>query len=49
MAFSGAAPFFVGLNQINAIVPGLPEGDHEVIIAIAGRQSPMGVTVRVEP
>ena len=47
--FSGAAPGFVGLNQINAIVPDLPAGDHEVIITVVGRQSRTGVTLRVEP
>ena len=47
--FYGGAPNLVGLNQINVIVPSLPAGDHEVIIIIAGRQSPTGVTVSVEP
>lgn len=47
--FAGAAPGFAGLYQINAIVPDLPAGDHEVIVRIGGRESPAGVTVAVQP
>lgn len=48
--FSGAAPGFAGLYQINAVVPTFTAaGDYEVIITIAGRQSRSGVTIRVQP
>ncbi len=47
--FSGAAPGFVGLYQINAVVPVLAAGDHEIIISIAGKQSRPGATIRVAP
>ncbi len=47
--FSGAAPGFAGLYQINAVIPNLAAGDHEIIITIAGRQSRSSVTLRVQP
>jgi uncharacterized protein (TIGR03437 family) len=48
--FSGAAPGFAGLYQINAVVPTFTAaGDYEVLITIAGKQSRTGVTIRVQP
>lgn len=47
--FSGAAPGLAGVYQINAVIPGAPAGDLEVIVTIGGKQSTAGVTVRVQP
>ena len=48
--FSGAAPGFAGLYQINVVVPTFTvANDYEVIITIAGKQSRPGVTMRVQP
>jgi uncharacterized protein (TIGR03437 family) len=48
--FSGAAPGFAGLYQINTVVPAFTTaGDYEVVITIASRQSRSGVTMRVQP
>ncbi len=49
VSFSGAAPGFAALYQINAMVPSLPAGDHEVRISIGAQQSRAGVTIRVQP
>lgn len=50
VSFSGAAPGFAGLYQINAAVPALTTaGDFEVLISIGGKQSRSGATIRVQP
>jgi uncharacterized protein (TIGR03437 family) len=44
--FSGLAPGFVGLGQVNLLVPDLPAGDQPVIVTIGGVASePATVTV----
>jgi uncharacterized protein (TIGR03437 family) len=46
VSFSGLAPGFVGLSQVNLLVPDLPEGDQPVIVTIAGVASnPAIITV----
>lgn len=45
--FSGAAPGFVGLYQINAVVPSVTAGDQSLAISSGGRQSREGATVRI--
>lgn len=45
VVFAGAAPGFVGLYQINVIVPNFSEGDPELLIDLAGQQSRTGVIV----
>lgn len=48
--FSGAAPGFAGLYQVNAVVPMFTTGGiYEVIISSAGILSRSGVTISVQP
>lgn len=47
--YAGAAPGFVGLYQINAVVPSLPASKHEVVLSIGGKKSQTGVTIRIQP
>lgn len=46
--YAGSAPGWVGLYQINAVVPGLPAGDRELLLTIGGKQSQPGVTIAVK-
>jgi uncharacterized protein (TIGR03437 family) len=46
--FSGLAPGFVGLAQVNLIVPDLPAGDYPVIVTIGDAPSNPGI-VSVAP
>ena len=48
VGFSGLAPTFAGLYQINAIVPaGVAAGDAELVVSVAGLQSaPVTIPVR---
>ena len=39
VAFSGLAPGFVGLGQVNLVVPNVPAGDQQVIVIIGGASS----------
>jgi uncharacterized protein (TIGR03437 family) len=36
VSFSGLAPGFVGLGQVNLLVPNVPAGDQQVIVTIGG-------------
>ena len=46
--FAGLSPGFASLYQVNAFVPaGVPAGDVEVVVSIAGQASPV-VTLAVE-
>lgn len=46
--YAGAAPGYVALYQVNAIVPDLPSGTYEIVLSIGGRKSQPGVTIRVQ-
>ncbi len=46
--YAGAAPGYVGLYQVNAIVPDLQTGVHEIVLSIGGKKSQPGVTIRVQ-
>ncbi len=49
VSFSGLAPGFVGLVQMNIVVPsGLPAGDYPLAVTIAGQQSNSG-TISIAP
>ena len=39
VSFSGLAPGFVGLTQVNLLIPDLPAGDHHLVITIGAWQS----------
>jgi uncharacterized protein (TIGR03437 family) len=39
VAFAGAAPGYVGLDQVNLIVPPLPPGEHELIVTADGAEA----------
>ena len=46
--FAGLSPGFASLYQVNAFVPaGVPAGEAEVVVSIAGQASPV-VTLAVE-
>ena len=46
VSFSGLAPGFVGLGQVNLLVPNLPAGDQQVIVTIGGVASnPAAITI----
>ena len=46
VSFSGLAPGYVGLGQVNLLVPNLPAGDQPVIVTIGGVASnPATITV----
>ena len=34
--FAGATPGYVGLMQVNVIVPALAPGEHEVVLSVDG-------------
>jgi adhesin/invasin len=43
--FSGLAPGYVGLYQVNAVIPsGLASGNQPITIAIGGKTSPSSIT-----
>jgi uncharacterized protein (TIGR03437 family) len=45
VTFSGLAPGFVGLYQVNAVIPsGLASGNQPITIAIGGKTSPTSIT-----
>jgi uncharacterized protein (TIGR03437 family) len=48
VAFAGATPGFVGLQQVNVVVPELAAGEHELVITVDGVEANR-VTVSVSP
>jgi uncharacterized protein (TIGR03437 family) len=49
VTYSGLAPGFVGLYQVNAVVPtGLSAGNHEILIQAGSATSRTGVTIAVQ-
>lgn len=47
--YFGQAPLFAGLHQVNIVLPeGLPTGDHEVQVEVAGALSQTGVVIAVD-
>ena len=49
IGFAGLTPAFVSLYQLNVVIPpGLAPGDAEIVIFVAGRPSPSGVTLAIQ-
>jgi uncharacterized protein (TIGR03437 family) len=50
LLYAGPAPGYVGLMQINAVIPSgfVPTGDLPVVLTVGTYQSPAGVTIAVK-
>ena len=49
VAFSGLSPQFVGVNQLNVVVPNVPPGTATLQLDVAGTRSSDKVTIAVAP
>jgi uncharacterized protein (TIGR03437 family) len=47
VAFAGAAPGLVGVDQVNATVPNISSGDQSIVISISGARSSANVTIPI--
>lgn len=48
IAYAGLAPGFIGLYQFNLVIPQLPDGDHQVVVALNGVPLPQTFYITVQ-